>query len=167
MRKPILDTLVVDVMFAVAALALASPSNAQYAATEIIDRWGESGGKSLRRPRDVAVDSSGNVYVAGWHHGNAFEIATPGSCSTSGTPCRIREIIDSTGDGGGNTLALTSDVAVGPTSAVYVTGFGTDNAFRIQPPRVPALSKRGLAVLAVSLGLAALWLARRQRLANA
>jgi hypothetical protein len=46
MRKPILDILVVNMMLGVAALALASPSNAQYVITEIIDSTGDGVGES-------------------------------------------------------------------------------------------------------------------------
>jgi hypothetical protein len=46
-------------MLAVAVLALASPSNAQYVITEIIDSTGDGGGNTLENPPDVAVDSSG------------------------------------------------------------------------------------------------------------
>ena len=43
------------------------------------------------------------------------------------------EIIDSTGDGGGNTLDSPRGVAVDTTGNVYVIGFSTDNAFKITP----------------------------------
>ena len=43
----------------------------------------------------MAVDGNGNVYVAGYISDNAFKI-TPGGV--------ITQIIDSTGDGVGNTL---------------------------------------------------------------
>jgi hypothetical protein len=79
MRKLILDILVVNMLLAVAVLALASPSNAQYVITEIIDSTGDGGGNALNEPGAVAVDSSGNV----------FKI-TPGGA--------ITEIIDATGD---------------------------------------------------------------------
>jgi hypothetical protein len=98
-------------MLAVAVLALASPSNAQYVITEIIDSTGDGGGNTLENPPDVAVDSSGTVYVA---------------------------------------------------------GYLSDNAFKIQPaPPVPLLSNRGLLVLGASLLCIVLWVARRQGMANA
>jgi hypothetical protein len=88
MRKLILDILVVNMLLAVAVLALASPSNAQYVITEIIDSTGDGGGNALNEPGAVAVDSSGNVYVAA-NSDNVFKI-TPGGA--------ITEIIDATGD---------------------------------------------------------------------
>jgi hypothetical protein len=52
---------------------------------------------------------------------------------------------------------------------VYVTGALSNNAFKIQPipPPVPVLSNEGLVFLGASLMCAVLWLARRQRVANA
>ncbi len=45
-------------------------------------------------------------------------------------PKTITEIIDSTGDGGGNTLDGTFSVAVDGSGNVYVTGLYSDNAFK-------------------------------------
>ena len=42
----------------------------------------------------------------------------------------ITEIIDSMGDGGGNTLNSPEDVAVDGSGNVYVTGDISDNAFK-------------------------------------
>jgi hypothetical protein len=80
----------------------------------------------------VAVDSSGNVYVTGGN--NAFKIETPGTCSTTGTPCTITEIIDSTGDGGGNELFYTWGVATDSSGNVYVNGRDSYNTFKIETP---------------------------------
>jgi len=43
------------------------------------------------------------------------------------------EIIDATGDGGGNTLDAPFDIATDSSGNVFVTGFDTDNAFKITP----------------------------------
>jgi hypothetical protein len=45
----------------------------------------------------------------------------------------ITEIIDATGDGGGNTLDTPSSIAVDASGNVYVTGAISNNAFKITP----------------------------------
>ena len=64
-------------------------------------------------PGSVAVDGSGNVYVSGNLSDNAFRIDPNGV---------ITEIIDSTGDGSGNTLNGSRGVAVDGLGNVYVAG---------------------------------------------
>jgi len=94
--------------------------------TEIIDSTGD-GVNGLLTPIVIAVDAAGNVYVAGLSSDNAFKI-TPG-----GT---ITEIIDGTGDGTGggvNVLASPKGIAVDAAGNVYVTGTGSNNAFKITP----------------------------------
>ena len=68
-------------------------------------------GHILSIPVAVAVDGLQNVYVAGGSSQNAFKI-TPG-----GT---ITQLIDLFGDGGGNLLALPSDLTVTPGGTVYI-----------------------------------------------
>ncbi len=100
--------------------------------TEIINSTGDGGWNPLKEPQGVATDSSGNVFVIGDMSHNAFKIATPGTCKTSGgTPCTITEIIDSTGDGVGNPLDEPFDVATDSSGNVFVTGRVSDNAFKI------------------------------------
>jgi hypothetical protein len=124
-------------------LLLALPAHA-FNVTEIIDAAGDGGGNTLSAAQGVAVDSSGNVYVAGISSSNAFKI-TPG-----GT---ITEIIDAAGDGGGNTLSAAQGVAVDSSDNVYVGGYGSHNAFKIQwVPPVPALSIGALIITTGLLG---------------
>ena len=94
--------------------------------TQIIDATGDGAGNGLDLPREVAVDSDGNVYVSGQGSDNVFQI-TP-----SGT---ITQIIDATGDGAGNGLVSANGVAVDSDGNVYVAGLGSDNVFQI--PTVP------------------------------
>ena len=99
--------------------------------TQIIDSTGD-GTNTLVEPQAVATDSSGNVFVIGDITHNGLKIRTPGTCSTGGTPCTITQIIDSTGDGGANTLNEPFDVATDLSGNVFVTGRVSDNAFKIQ-----------------------------------
>lgn len=89
--------------------------------TEIIDANGDDNGNTLDIPTGVAVDGSGNVYVAD-RNDKVFKI-TPGG--------DISVIIDADGDGNGNTLNGPEHVAVGSNGNVYVTGYWSDNAFEI------------------------------------
>ena len=105
--------------------------------TEMIDAAGDGAGNLLDKPVEITVDASGNVYLTAEGTsaiGNAFKIAAPGSCSTGGTPCTITEIIDSTGDGSGNSLSAAEGIAVDGSGNVYLTGFISDNAFKIDTP---------------------------------
>ncbi len=82
---------------------MCSKSNRAEPITEIIDSTGDGTGNALNSPHGVAVDGSGNVYVAGYGSDNVFKVAPGGA---------ITEIIDSTGDGSGNVLQAASEVAV-------------------------------------------------------
>ncbi|MEE9339587.1 MAG: SBBP repeat-containing protein [Methylococcaceae bacterium] len=108
--------------------------------TEIIDTNGD-GANELLRPDALAVDSSGNVYVTGSESDNVFKITTPDTCSTTGTPCTITQIIDDTGDGT-NELDGPNALAVDSSDNVYVSGHlryastsaSTNNVFKIITP---------------------------------
>ncbi|MBW1684675.1 MAG: hypothetical protein JRS35_06375 [Deltaproteobacteria bacterium] len=61
MRKHVLAILAVTMMLGITGLALASPADALYLVTEIIDGEGEGAGNTLYTAYAAAVDSSGNV----------------------------------------------------------------------------------------------------------
>jgi len=75
-------------------------------------------------PYRMAVDASENVYVVSMGTDKVFKITSGGV---------ITEIIDGTGDGGGNTLTNPNSIAVDGSGNVYVTGSISDNAFKITP----------------------------------
>jgi len=53
--------------------------------------------------------------------------------STSGEARSITEIVDETGDGGANQLNFPEGIALDAMGNVYITGGGSDNAFKITP----------------------------------
>jgi cysteine-rich repeat protein len=91
--------------------------------TQIIDSTGDGAGNSLDLPDDLAVDTTGNLYVTGRGSYNAFKIDPNGL---------ITEIIDSTGDGAGNTLSSARGIALDSAANVYVSG-SSNNVFKITP----------------------------------
>ncbi len=56
----------------------------------------------------------------------------------TGNPGVITEIIDETGDGGGNVLESAAGIAVDGSGVVYVAGLMSNNAFKITPEGVIA-----------------------------
>ena len=82
----------------------------------------------------------------------SIKLETPGTCSTIGTPCAITEIIDASGDG--NPLDSAKGIAVDSSDNIYVTGYESHNAFKIQwwVPPVPALSIGALIITTGLLG---------------
>ena len=78
---------------------------------------------------NMTVDDADNIFFTGGNGDNAYKINTPISCSTSGTPCVITEIIDASGDGS-SALDGTSNVAFA-FGQIYVSGGGSDNVFRV------------------------------------
>lgn len=102
--------------------------------TEIIDDQGDGAGNLLNSPINLTVDGAGNVYVTAQNTHNAFRIEAPAGCSTSGTPCTITEIIDSSGDGTANGLAATWGVAADPVGNVFVGGRQSSNVFYLSQP---------------------------------
>ena len=98
--------------------------------TEIIDETGDGAGNTLDGPGGIAVyPIAENPFtaVAGRLSNNAFKIFLYGT---------ITEIIDETGDGAGNTLLEPAGIAVDGSGDVFVTGYGSDNAFKIDFPTV-------------------------------
>lgn len=80
---------------------------------------------------NMAVDELDNIYFVGGNGDNAYRIDKPESCSISGTPCIITEIIDATGDGNAATLNGPGSITVANGVDVYVAGGGSDNVFRV------------------------------------
>ncbi len=105
---------------------------------EIINASGD-GTNPLNGPRCIAV-KGGNVFVAGEDSDNVFKIEDAneirhgsGNNRLADTSVTITEIIDGTGDGGGNVLDGSWGVAVDDSGNVYVSGKKSNNAFKITP----------------------------------
>ena len=73
----------------------------------------------------VATDKKGNVFITKLGTHGAFRIAPDGSVS---------RMIDTNGDGKGETLKGARGVMVDSKGRVYIAGFGSQNIFRIDPP---------------------------------
>lgn len=99
---------------------------------EIIGPSGD-GVNPLDNPTAVVVDAAENVYVVGGTSDNLFRIAASTTCSATGTPCVITEIIDASGDGT-NGLDQPAGLAVDRAGNVFVTSQNSDNVFRIERP---------------------------------
>ncbi|MCP3938114.1 MAG: hypothetical protein GY708_22435, partial [Actinomycetia bacterium] len=72
----------------------------------------------------IATDPSDNVYVPCTNSHNVFKI-TPAGTAT--------QILDSTGDGAGNTLGFPHHVATDTGGNLYVVGFNSRNVFKVEP----------------------------------
>jgi hypothetical protein len=84
-------------------------------------------GNTLEEPYAIAVEDSGNAYVAGYSSDNAFRITLDGV---------ITQIIDATGDGMINELERSYGIAVDDLGNAYVTGCWSDNVFKVTPDGV-------------------------------
>ncbi len=74
--------------------------------------------------QSVAVDSQGNAYVAGFISQNVFKVTPAGVVSV---------VLDTNGDGLGNTLLGPNGISVDADDNLYVGGFHTSNVFRVTP----------------------------------
>lgn len=90
----------------------------------VMDRTGD-GTTSLSYPNALAVDSEGNVYVAGDDE-NVFRIRPNGEASV---------VMDSSGDGI-HALSLISALVVDSQDNLYVAGWSSSNVFRRSPEGV-------------------------------
>lgn len=132
-------------------VAWAGPVDAR-TVTTLLDAAGDGTGPRalLERPYDVAVDSTGNVFVPSPDHDLVLRVTPAGAVSV---------ILDATGDGGGHVLANPASIAVDSLDNVYVAGWASSNVFKITPGGtvsevIDASGDGGANVLSVPVDLA-------------
>ncbi len=105
--------------------ALVFPGNALAQKIEsIIDIYGDVHGNYLMNPKSVAIDASGNVYVAGTSTDNVFKVQEIGLAT---------EILDQTAGGVGAELLHPRSITVDRLGNLYVAGLHSDNVFQVSP----------------------------------
>lgn len=72
----------------------------------------------------VAIDSIGNVYVAGYNSHNVFKVTPLGV---------VTEVVDSTGDGGSNTLQRVLGLSVDAADNRYMVGQTSNTVLKLAP----------------------------------
>ena len=92
----------------------------------IIDADGDGAGHTFIGPSGIAVDALGNVYVSSAqspHKDHVFRIAPDGG---------ITLVLDHSGDGAGHPLGMPYGLAVDVSGNLYVAGYHSNNAFKIE-----------------------------------
>lgn len=84
----------------------------------------EQAGVRLEGPRGLALDTAGNLYIAGYFSDNVLKLTPDG---------RLSQSIGPEGDGRGHRLDAPRNVAVDAKGNVYTAGEWSMNAFRIAP----------------------------------
>lgn len=90
--------------------------------TEIIDNAGDGSGITISSPGDMALDHSGNLFVA--TDQGVIRVASDGV---------LTRMINVFGDSLGNTLSGLNSIAVDQDGNLYVSGASSNNVFRISP----------------------------------
>ncbi len=115
-----------DNIFRVGASTTCSTGGTPCAIAEIADATGD-GTQGIDFPRALAVDSSDNVFVNTFFAPRSvFQIDTPTTCSTTGTPCTITQLI--TG------LAGPIGLAIDGNDNLFVADANADEVIRIEAP---------------------------------
>jgi len=103
--------------------------------TEIIDHNGD-GTNNLEFPKNIVVDSQGNIYVGGKETNNVFRLSASANCNTTSPLCEWVEILDGNGAGvPGQTHSDTFAMTVDSQDNLYVVGRFSDNVWRINNPQ--------------------------------
>ncbi len=78
---------------------------------------------------ELVADDAGNLFVAGGNADSVIRIKQAQSCTLSNMDCEITEVINASGDGNAVLESVLALVVSGRD--VFVSGFGSDNAFRV------------------------------------
>jgi len=93
--------------------------------TEVLNSTG-NGASKVDSPYAVAVDATGDLFVACFDSNNVFKVTQPAGANT------ITQILDSSGDGGGNNLNNPVGIAVDGVGNAFVSGYSSHNLFMIE-----------------------------------
>ena len=82
-------------------------------------------GLALSACSDIVTTADGTVYFARVGRNSLWRLSPDG---------QLDQLLDEGGAGPGERLKSARGLAVGPDGDVYISGFGSNNVFRVVPP---------------------------------